>query len=608
MVLFSLVEGAISIMYKLLHKKQNNTGREQEKYFSIYKWMLSFIKPYKKYLVVLITCELMIAFTNLINPKVVQYLIDVTLLKGSINKFYILLSIVILLFILVNIIIVPYKNILQRNLQESVSKDLQLSVVKHLRKLGIPFFESTPHGEILSLLNTETKAIQEFYSRLFPLFLKDILFAVMSLSFMACINIYLTLTLIPPLLIYSLIGRRIERKASLAGKSLSEKRLLLNQKIYSSINSITELKTNNAENWDLLRFRNRQMDFNNEMVKLYFYAFLRGSIRRLTYYAGAILLIIYGFYLLQNALINVGAFVAFLLYYFFVMQRLTVVITSITEQKVLISQAQSLYKFFKQSPYTEEIKNDLKLDSIRGDITFKSVYFSYDNKHEILKDINLDIKSGERVALIGESGGGKSTIFKLLTKCYDPNQGTIYIDNVPLNRIHVSDLRESIGYVFQETYLFGSSVFENIRFGMPNATLDEVIKASKAANAHDFIMQLPYGYHTLLGERGVKLSGGQKQRISIARMFIKDPKIVLLDEATSSLDNITELEIYSALTDLLKGRTTIAIAHRLSSIKDYDKIFIMKEGKIINSCTYQELISEDEFTASDIGMSMRGLV
>ncbi|WP_025688714.1 ABC transporter ATP-binding protein [Paenibacillus zanthoxyli] len=197
------------------------------------------------------------------------------------------------------------------------------------------------------------------------------------------------------------------------------------------------------------------------------------------------------------------------------------------------------------------------------------------------------------MALVGTSGNGKSTLLKLVDRFYDPQEGTIELDGVPITRLSFQDLRSSTGYVLQESYLFGFSVRENIRFGRPEASDEEIEQAAKAAMAHEFILQLPQGYDTLVGDRGMKLSGGQKQRIAIARMLISDPKIVLLDEATSALDNVSEAEVKTALDRLFEGRTMIAVAHRLSTIKDFDRIVVMDEGTIAEIGTYEQLIARE---------------
>ncbi|CUB19114.1 ABC transporter ATP-binding protein [Bacillus sp. FSL R5-0654] len=559
--------------------------------FRTYKWLLSFLTPYKLELFILILCGLLISVTNLLVPKVIQYSIDNLLTEEDISKFYLLLMTLIILILLVILIAIPKKNISQRKLQEYCSRDLQLHVVRHLRRLDIQYYEKNSSGKILSLLSTEVRNVQQLYNWLLPLFIQELIFSVLSFIILLTISIELTLITVPTLLIYYLFGPHIEKKASLSGKNMSDTRIKLNQKINESIDSITEMKVNGSPNWSMEVILSEQQKFNKSMVLTYFYAFLRGSIRRVSYYAGGIVLILTGFYLIKNNSISLGAFVAFFLYYFNAMHKITSVITFITEQKVLMYQAKNLFEFCHEKTRFKEddqaIENGLKSFN---KIEFKNVNFSYISDQPVLCDFNLSIKKGDRIAIVGKSGIGKTTIFKLLLRAYDPDSGLINIDGKPINEFSVSSLREFIGYVPQETYLFGSSVFENIRFGNSSITEEQIIEASKKVEAHEFISKLPYGYNTLIGERGIKLSGGQKQRISLARMLVKEPKIMLMDEATASLDSTTETDIYSSLENLWIGKTVITIAHRISSIKKFDKIIVLDEGKIVECGNFDELV------------------
>ncbi|WP_325176725.1 ABC transporter ATP-binding protein [Paenibacillus alkalitolerans] len=278
------------------------------------------------------------------------------------------------------------------------------------------------------------------------------------------------------------------------------------------------------------------------------------------------------------------------MYYFSAMHRLTIVVTNVTEQKVLMYQAERLYRFIRQRPQVEEAAHPQHLTEVRGEIQFENVSFDYHPGQPVLRGFNLNVAPGEKIALVGTSGNGKSTVLKLIGRFYDPVEGSVAIDGIPIRSLSFASLRGTLGYVFQETYIFGSSVKENIRFGKPDATEEEVIMAAKSAFAHDFISGLPEGYDTLVGERGVKLSGGQKQRIAIARMFIQNPAIILLDEATSALDNTSEAEVQKAFDTLLEGRTVIAVAHRLSTIMDFDRIVVMEDGRAVEMGTYGELI------------------
>jgi len=245
-------------------------------------------------------------------------------------------------------------------------------------------------------------------------------------------------------------------------------------------------------------------------------------------------------------------------------------------------------------PEVDEKENAIKLDKVKGEIKYRSVSFGYDNHKKVLKDISLDIKPGETIAFVGPSGVGKTTLCNLLPRFYELDGGAIFIDEVNIENIELESLRENIGIVQQEVFLFNGNIKDNISYGNYSASEGEIKEAAVKANAHQFIMELSEGYHTKIGERGVKLSGGQKQRISIARSFLKNPPILILDEATSSLDSESEKIIQSSLERLSKDRTTLVIAHRLSTVKNADKIVVLTEEGIVEKGTHQQLINKPD--------------
>ncbi|MEF3311269.1 ABC transporter ATP-binding protein [Paenibacillus sp. GYB004] len=558
--------------------------------WAVYVWCVSFLKPYLFLLVLLITSAAVVSAAELAIPQFIRTFIDVTLPSRDRSGYY---SAMAWLAGIIAIMIAAgmVQNLLRRMLQERAARDLQVAILGHLRRLGFAYFERTPSGQTLSLVHTEVAAVQNLYRQHFPAMIGSFLFSVLSIAIMASTHIGLTLIVIPCFLLYYVFGPMLERKASVSGKEMSQNRIEENQKAYESVSAAMELRAFSAHGWDMNRYNEKVTTHNRSMIRTYWYAYLRGTNRRLTYYAGAIAVFIYGYHLIQNDLLTVGGFVSFLLYYFAAMHRLTAVVTSVTEQKVLMYQAEKLYQFIRRKPLVEPPAEPVSRDSIQGEIRFERVSFSYDYGRPVLKEMDLVVRPGQRVALVGQSGCGKSTALKLIGRFYDPDSGSVRIDGILVRELSPDSLGHALGYVFQDTYLFGSSVKENIRFGQPDATDEEVELAAKAAYAHDFITELPDGYDTLVGERGVRLSGGQKQRISIARMFIKNPAVVLLDEATSALDNTSEREVKSALDRLLAGRTVIAVAHRLTTISDFDAIAMMEDGRVIEFGTYEELIA-----------------
>ena len=585
----------------MIHPKPNIEGEGQtDSDFKVYMWALSFFRPYTPVLLGVIACGLIVSGIELLIPKSIQYFVDQILKQGDKGRFWLLLGALSFL-VLVRLLFMAWQNHLRRVLQEKTARDLQIRTFQQLRTLGLPYFEKQAVGASLAILNTEVSSLQRLYKELFPRMLQGIIFSTVSVLLMLSLSYQLTLVMVPAFLLYYVVGPYFERRASLLNRELADQRVVFSQKVYDSASGLREIRANGAEAWDFSLLSNELEAKNKLMVDSLWFAYWRGTIRRLSNYIGGIAIILLGIFLVRDGQLTTGAFVAFLLYYTQTMFQITGVITMITEQKVLMSQARKLYDFNRIVPTVAEKTTPAKLARVEGRIEFRDVRFEYEPGIPVLNGFSLHIRPGERVALVGGSGGGKTTVLKMLCRFYDPDQGDILLDGVPLRELSLAQIRESIGYVFQETYLFGATAQENIRFGRPDASDEEVVAAAKATGAHEFISKLPNGYETLLGERGVKLSGGQKQRISLARMFLKNPSVVLLDEATAALDTITEKEVVESLKRFLQGRTVITVAHRIESIQDYDKIVYLQDGKVAESGSYQELVRMEGWFSRMLG-------
>lgn len=571
-------------------KKSENKDKNL---FKIYLWALSFFKPYKGRTFLLIWFGFLISISELMVPKIFEYFIDYILPNGDVLLFgYILLIFIVLLTI--KLVSTASREYIQRYVQENIAKDIQWNLIKKLRILGIDFADKHPVGNTLSLLNTEVTALQNLYRYYFPEMVQTTIFVVFAIALMLNINLPLTLSVIPCFALYYLAGPKLERRASELAKDLSDSNVKLGQYFYETVSSIKELKAYNGFKWNSTRVLDEVKENVYLYSKRYLFAYLRGAMRRFTYYLGAILLFIYGSFLIVQESISTGEFVSFILLYFGTMDKLTYIITMLTEQKLLMYQAKKIYHFYSLTPSIKENEQAISLNSISGEINFKDVSFSYKpGEYSVLKHINLNIKPGEKVALVGESGCGKTTLAKLIGRFYDPTDGEITLDQVDIRKLSFKTLRGSIGHSFQQVYLFGSSIRENIMFVKPSASEEEIIQASKAAHIHDFILSLPNGYEFIVGEKGVNLSGGQKQRLGLARLFLMNPSIVILDEPTSALDNITEKAIQESLVNFLDKKTVITIAHRLSTVREYDKIVVMNKGELIESGNHMELIHKN---------------
>lgn len=539
----------------------------------------------------IILSSLILTFGQLIIPKSFQLLIDDLLPNQDVQGFAKAMGFVVVV-IFVMIAATGVRNIQRRIIREKAARDLQYAAFGKLRTLGFSYVEQTSNGEILSLLNTDVNDVQRIYRDYFPNILSHIILITILGTVILTMNFQLTLLIIPCYFLYYLVGPWVERQAFIYLKKYNDVRVGLEKHVYETMSGMQELRAYDALTWRRKSFLQKIKEFNRSWVISIFYAHTRGSVRRITVYFAILLLFWFGSIQVQNGTLSIGEFIAFFFYFLRVMFTITYLVTDLTEQQTLMIQASRLYDFYHRPIDIKEPQNPVKLKTVNGAIEFQDVSFSYRDDYPVLKGINLQIQPGENVAIVGESGSGKSTLLKLIGRFYEPNGGEILLDGTPIHRLSFAQLRNQLGYVFQEGYLFGNSVKENIRFGNPDATDEEIIEAAKHAYAHEFIEQLPQGYETIVGERGYKLSGGQKQRIAIARMFIKNPKIVLLDEATSALDNQSEFHVQRALENLSYNRTTITIAHRISTIKDADRIFVLNDGEIVEQGNYKQLINK----------------
>jgi ATP-binding cassette subfamily B protein/subfamily B ATP-binding cassette protein MsbA len=557
----------------------------------VYRWSISFLIRYRLHFLLFILCGIVISFAELVIPRFLQAVVD-DVVPNRDTKLLLLLFAAVIGFIAIMIGLTAARNILQRLFSMQAGKDLQFALFQHLRRLGFAYHEQNPVGRTLSLLNTEVTAVQQMYRSMFPEMVQRLFMVVLFSIVMLAMNVKLSLLTIPCFLSYYILGPYFQQQYTKYINAALSYRLHYNKKIYDSISATPELRAHSAEAWDMGRLMDGTRRIAKMIVRYQVNGHINQNLRAMTTSLGLVLIFWFGAKDIQAGSLTVGAIIAFLLYYMLFMQAVTALVGVITEQKVVLAQAEALYDFLQQAPEVNEAEHPRELKELRGDLSFHHVAFGYGANPSILKGFDLHIRHGERIALVGTSGNGKSTVLKLIGRFYDPREGEVTLDGVPLRELSFRQLRGSIGFVFQDTYLFGTTVRENIRFGLPDATEEEIVAAAKAAHAHDFIMQFPGGYDSLVGERGIKLSGGQRQRIAIARMFLKNPSIVLLDEATSALDNASEKEVQHALDRLLVGRTTIAVAHRLSTVRDYDRIVLIDNGRVEEVGSYEELMEK----------------
>ncbi len=482
-------------------------------------------------------------------------------------------------------------SVLWRNLAQISQHKLRIKAYKHIQELDMAFFENDNTGRLLSILNDDVNQLERFLdqgaNQLIQLFI-TVLIIGGTMTFVAPKIALFAFLPIPLILLGSI---RFQRKLSPKYKDVRNKAGLLASRLNNNLSGILTIKSFTKENWELNRLNKESLAYqrsNKAAIKLSS-AFIP-LIRFAILFAFIAILLIGGFQTWSNVL-NVGTY-SFLV---FITQRLLWPLTTLGH--VLDDFQRSMASINRVIDLIDtpiRIKDGkIKIESkeIKGDVSFENVNFNYPGRESTLKNINFEIKSNSTLGIVGLTGSGKSTIIKLLLRIYDSKKGLISLDDIPIQDINLKDLRKCISLVSQETYLFHGTVEENIAYGAISPKFKDIVKASKIAEAHKFIDQLPDGYKTIVGERGQRLSGGQRQRIALARAVLKDAPILILDEATASVDNETEVLIQKSLSKITKERTTIVIAHRLSTIKNADNIIVIDKGKIIESGKHDFLLN-----------------
>lgn len=559
---------------------------------NLYFRALKYIKPYWKRGLAAGICTIIAAGGTAYLPFVIKDMVDQVLSEKNTTMLnWIVLSIIVV-FVIRGIAYYG-QSYLMNYVGQRVIIDIRKAVFEKLQRLSMSFYDKHKTGTIMSYVTNDVSALQSAMVDNVVEMITETVILVASIVMMIYLDwklFLVTFATFPVVLFFiDSFGKRIRKSGSRIQEAAADITSVL-QEVASSPRII---KSFVREGYEVDRFDKENMNNFRANMK---YAQLSSTLTPTIEFVAAVgvsIILWYGGNSVINGSITAGSLVAFLTYAVNIsnpIKRLSRVIGNI--QKALAA----AQRVFDVLDLPEDIKNapDAKaLPKVKGDVRFNDVSFAYNENEEVLSHVSFEVKPGEMVAFVGPSGAGKSTVASLLPRFYDAINGSITIDGQDIRKVTLDSLREQVGIVPQETVLFNGSVYDNILYGRLDATREEVEAAAKAANAHDFIMQLPDGYETMLGDRGMNISGGQRQRISIARAILKNPQILILDEATSALDTESERVVQEALDRLMVGRTSFVIAHRLSTIKNADKIMVLENGQLIEQGNHDELMAMD---------------
>lgn len=559
---------------------------------NLYLRLLNYVRPYLLRLILAVLCTCLAAGCNLYLPWIIKDVVDKVLVQKDVRMLYLIAASIVVVFIIRGLFFYG-QSYLMSWVGQRVVIDIRGAIFRKLQRLSMSFYDKNKTGTIMSYVTNDVAALQVAMVDKAVELVTEGLVLIGSIAAMLWLDWKLTLftfcTFPVVLWFMDFFGKKIRRN----GGRIQECTAELTSVLQEVVSSARVVKSFVREDYEIKRFDAQNMtNFYANMKNIKLNALLTPTVE-LVAAIGVTVVMWYGGMSVINGAITAGSLVAFLVYAVNIanpIKRLTKVVASIQQA---LAAGERVFGILDLEENIKELPSAKLLPPVQGYVEFKHVDFAYNKDEQVIEDLSFKVNRGQIVAIVGPSGAGKSTIASLLPRFYDVTNGSIVIDGMDIRDVTLNSLREQVGIVPQETLLFNGSVYDNILYGRLDATKEEVEAAAKAANAHDFIMGLPEGYDTMLGDRGVNISGGQRQRISIARAILKNPQILILDEATSALDTESERIVQEALDRLMVGRTSFVIAHRLSTIKNADRILVMEKGRLVEDGSHEELMAQE---------------
>ena len=555
------------------------------------KRFLRYYKPHKKLFLLDMGASLLVALLGIIYPIVTRTMLN-DLIPEKKYRLIVIAGLTLFLIYFVRMLLNYFIQYQGHVMGVRMQAEMRSDMFNHLEKLPFGFYDNNETGKLMSRMTNDLMNVSELAHHGPENLIISSISVIISFVYLCTIDIYLTLFIficVPVLLIVSLSLRKKMRDAFTESRQAVAE---INASLESSISGIRVTKAFTNADRESEKFEKGNAFFVGARRKAYR---AMGQFHSTTTFVTDIfnvVILIAGGLFLYAGRIEVGDYSAFVVSVGLFVSPVMTLINFMEQYQDGVTGFERFLEIMDTKPEADA-PGAADAGKLEGKIVFEDVSYGYEEGKDVLRNVNLTIEKGKKFALVGPSGGGKTTICHLIPNFYKVQSGTIYLDGKPIDSLTMESVRRNIGIVQQDIYLFNASIRENILYGRPDATEEEVVEAAKRANIHDYIMTLESGYDTVIGERGVRLSGGQKQRLSIARVFLKDPAILILDEATSALDNTTEILIQHALDELCVGRTTLVVAHRLSTIKNADEIAVIADGKIMEQGNHDALVAED---------------
>jgi len=562
-----------------------------------YRRIFKFILPYWRGLTLVLALSLVSTLLGLAQPYITKLLIDEALLRRNVTALTTVAALMVAVTVLgfaLNILS-SYRYVA---VSASVLFDMRLAVYQHLQKLSPRFYTRTKLGEIVSRLNNDISEVQRVAADTLLAAVSNVIFLVGSVVIMLMLNwkLFLLSILLIPISLIALKHYRAKLASNV--QRMRERSADIGSFLIETLMGMRLVVTSNTQQSEVARFRDKNQSFVQALLSMQLVSFFASALPGTVLTLSTAMVFLYGGKLVIDGAMTIGALVAFMAYHMRLLapvQNLMGLYTSVTTARVSLNR---VFEILDATVDVKESPDTLEIQDVKGDIQFENVTLKYDRETVVLDDVSFGIPAGSLCAITGPSGVGKSTIADLLLRFYDPQSGSVRIDCHDVRKIRLADLRREVVSVEQTAFLFNTTIAENIRYGRSDATLEEIMRAAQAASIDQFIRSLPEGYDTQVGERGQALSAGERQRIALARAFLRDPSVLVLDEPTASVDSIAEQEIAAAINTLRKGRTTVVISHRLSLIELADWVIVIDNGRVVEQGRPEQLMGLGEALAS----------